>query len=469
MTNPENALATSALLLALASSSFAQQIPFSKAGTAQPPPPPDTVLATAAGPAPAAETNAVEQFFDGKIPDALAKGKFNVDVRLRIEDVAEEGVSTIKAPSYAPTIRTRLGYTTAPLYGFQGMVEGLNISDIGPEKNYNAAGLDGEAKKPVVADPLLTRLDQAWLGYSYEDYIKLKVGEQHLVLDNQRFIGDVDWRQNWQTYDAAGVGSEPITNLYLYYAYVWDVHRPFGNEGGLAAANQDFQSKSHVINISYSGWKYGRFVGYTYLLGLTNGAGAGNSSATYGGYFAGAAPVSDSVSLDYRAEYAWQENYGQSTLRYQADYYNLELGASIKPVAFGAGYEDQSSGANTGKGGGRAAFITPLATFHGFDGWADAFLTTPSDGLRNLYGYAQVTLPWEMPLRFVYHKFDPDFGNGDYGQDFDAMLSKKFGKHWTATLEYAYYAGANAPAGDGGLPKPNISVEKYWAQLEFKF
>ena len=383
--NPKTSLTTGALILALAGPVSAQPIPFAKAGTAQPPP--DATGTPAANPTGA---NAFGDFFNGKIPDALAKGKFDVDARLRFEDVAEEGVSAIKAPSYAPTIRTRLGYTTAPLYGFQGMVEGLNISDIGPEKNYNAAGLDGEAKKPVVADPLLTRLDQAWLGYSYEDYIKLKVGEQHVVLDNQRFIGDVEWRQNWQTYDAAGVGSEPITNLNLYYAYLWDVHRPFGNEGGLAAANQDFQSKSHVINISYSGWKYGRFVGYAYLLGLTNGAGAGNSSATYGGYFAGAAPVSDSVSLDYRPIRVAREH-GQSALRYQADYYNLELGAGIKPVAFGAGYEDQTSGANTGKGGGRAAFITPLATFHGFDGWADAFLTTPSDGLRNLYGYAQVT------------------------------------------------------------------------------
>ena len=98
-----------------------------------------------------------------------------------------------------------------------------------------------------------------------------------------------------QTFDAVTVGSEPVKNLNLYYGYIWDVHRVFGDVDGLAAANTDFDSRSHLINISYSGWKYGRFVGYTYLLDLHNAAGDANSCATYGGYFAGQAPVTDKV------------------------------------------------------------------------------------------------------------------------------------------------------------------------------
>ncbi|MBU6411431.1 MAG: alginate export family protein, partial [Verrucomicrobia bacterium] len=390
-----------ALVLAATASVFAQPQPFMLPGTAQPPLPPSVT----AKPPPVISSNAVENFFNGKIPDAIAKGKFNLDVRLRYEQADEEGVAAITKDSYAPTIRTRFGYTTATLYGFQAMLEGANISVLGSEHIYNAAGSNGQGARPVVADPPLTRLDQAWLAYSYANWVSAKVGEQQINLDNQRFIGDVGWRQNMQTYDAVSAGSEPIKNLNLHYAYLWDVHRVFGNVSGLPAANTDFDSRSHLMNVSYSGWKCGWFVGYAYLLDLHNAvAGDPNSCATYGGYFAGQAKVSDKVSVDYRAEFAWQTDYADSTLRYGTEYYNLEGGVSVKPFAFGDGFEDLGSGANTGAGGGRASFRTPLATLHAFNGWDDVFLTTPANGLRDMYGYAQVTLPAvQVPLRFVYH------------------------------------------------------------------
>lgn len=457
-------LTSGAFMLAAIAPAFAQQQTFMQAGTAQPPLPPKP---PAIKPAVTASTNVIEGFFNGKIPAALADGKLNVNVRARYEQADEEGVKTITKDSYAPTIRTRVGYTTAPLYGFQAMVEGVNVSAIGPEHNYNAAGSNGQGARPVVADPPLTRVDQAWVAYSYQKWISAKAGQQQINLDNQRFVGDVGWRQNMQTYDAVTVGSEPVKDLNLYYGYVWDVHRVFGDVSGLPAANTDFDSSSHLINLSYSGWKYGRFVGYTYLLDLKNAGGAANSCATYGGYFAGQAGVSSSVAVDYRAEFAWQTQYGDSTLDYGADYYNLEAGVSVKPFAFGGGYEDLGSGANTGVGGGRASFRTPLATLHAFNGWDDIFLTTPTDGLCDLYGYAQITLPAQIPVRFVYHKYDADYGGGDYGQEFDLVGSRKFGKYWTVLLKYAYYQGQDTPS--PSLTAANVDVQKFWAQVEFNF
>jgi hypothetical protein len=347
------------------------------------------------------------------------------------------------------------------------MVEGVNVSAIGPEHNYNAAGSNGQDARPVVADPPMTRVDQAWVGYTYTNWISTKVGRQQINLDNQRFIGDVAWRQNMQTFDAARVGSEPLNNLELSYAYIWNVNRVFGNVDNLPAANTDFDSDSHVLNVSYSGWNYGRFVGYAYLLNLKNGAGAANSCATYGGYFAGNAPLSENMAVDYRAELAWQTDYGDSSLRYGTEYYNLESGLNIKPFAFGAGYEDLGSGANTTTAGGRAAFRTPLATLHAFNGWADVFLTTPANGLRDLYAYAQVTLPAQIPVRLVYHKYDADYSRGNYGQEFDIVASKNFGKHWAATLKYAYYQGQDAAS--PALTVANVDIQKFWAQVEFNF
>jgi hypothetical protein len=447
-----------------------QPLPFKEAGTSQPPP-----LAPKPAP-PAAEggtnevatsVNPVEQFLDGRIPDAIAKGKVNLDVRLRYEQVDEEGLAAITKNSYAPTIRTRLGYTTAPLYGFQGMLEGVNISAFGLEHKYNAAGANGQGDRPVVADPELTRVDQYWLGYTYTNYFSVKVGEQRIDLDNQRFVGEVAWRQNIQTFEAVTASSEPIEGLNLNYGYVWRVHRVYGNVAGLPPANTDFNSASHLINISYSGWQYGRFVGYTYLLDLENSAGNNNSCATYGGYFAGAAPIGENAAVDYRGEVAGQTDYGDSAFNYDALYFNLEAGGRFSRFAGGAGYEFLGSGVNSGPAGGRAGFRTPLATLHPFNGWADVFLTTPSAGLRDLYVYAQVTLPAEIPILFTYHKFDAASGTGDYGQEFDISVSKKLGKHWKALAKYAYYNGADAAP--PSLASANVDLQKFWVQLEFTF
>jgi Alginate export len=460
-----------------AGSVFAQPKPFMQAGTAQPPLvlPPPLPPTTAASEATSAGTNAVaapepgpiDSFFNHEVWNAIAKGTLDLSVRLRYEQVDEEGVPSITKNSYAPTIRTRFGYTTAPLYGFQGMLEGVNVTVLGPEHNYNAAGSNAQGDRPVVADPPLTRLNQAWLGYSYTNRISTRVGEQRIVLDNQRFIGDSDWRQNMQTFDAAEVASEPITNLDLYYAYVWDVHRVFGNVSGLPPANTDFESRSHLINVSYTPCPYARLVGYSYLLDLRNAAGNAFSSASYGGYLAGEALLTDRVAVEYRAEFAWETGYADSPLHYRTEYYNLELGASIAPVAFGAGYEVLGSGVNTGAAGGRASFQTPLATLHQFNGWDDVFLTTPVDGLRDLYGYAQVTLPIQIPIRLVYHKYYADFGGGDYGQEFDIVAVRKLGKHWAALLKYAYYQGQDVAA--PSLTVPNVDIQKFWAQMEFNF
>lgn len=452
-------VATGTLMLAAVASVYGQQKPFTLPGTGQPPGPPPkpaaapaaTTPATPTPAAPAEQPSAVEKFFNTDIPDVFAKGKFNFNARLRYEFVDQDNFAE---DSNAPTIRTRFGFTTAPLYGFQGMIEGENITAIGSDNNYNAAGSNGQGTRPVVADPETTELNQAWLGYSYTNLVSAKVGRQRIALDNHRFVGDVGWRQNMQTFDAATVTGKPVKDLSLLYSYVWDVRRVFGDVPGLPAANTDFKSSSHLINASYGAWKYGTFTGYSYLLDLENDAGFANSTATYGASFAGSAPVSETVNLNYRAEFAWQSDYADSPVDYEAEYLNLEAGAFLKPVAFGAGYELLGSDNNQG-------FRTPLATLHAFNGWNDVFLATPALGLQDFYGYVQVNLPWKLPLRFVYHKYESDAGNADYGQEFNAQLTRSFGKNWSALLKYGFYDGEDAPYA--------FEQHKFWAQVEFNF
>ncbi len=215
---------------------------------------------------------------------------------------------------------------------------------------------------------------------------------------------------------------------------------------------------------------YGRFTGYAYLLDLNNATGAAanvNSCATYGGSFAGGTALCDRVSIDYRAEFAWQNQYADSPLRYSASYYNLEAGANVKPFAFGAGYEYLGSGANSGAGGGRVGFKTPLFSPHGFNGYAETFVNHPANGLRDLYGYAQVTLPWQIPVRAVYHKFDAAFDSGNYGQEVDLVATRKFAKNWNVLVEFADYLGEDAAA--PVFTSREVNVQKFWAALEFNY
>jgi len=441
--------------------------PFTQGGTGEPPPPPPAQAAANSAAAATAPTNPFDRFLDTTVPDLLREGKLNLDVRLRYEEVGEDNQTPFTRNSYAPTVRTRFGYTTPTFYGFQAMAEGVNVSVIGPEQNYNAAGSNGERNRPPVADPPLTRLDQGWLAYQYTNWVSAKVSEQQINLDNRRFIGDAAWRQNMQTYDAAAVGSEPVEDLDLYYAYVWNVHRVFGNVSGLPPANRDFDSSSHLLHASFSGLKYGQLAAYSYLLDLHNAAGDLNSSATYGSHFAGATPIQDNVSVNYRAEVAWQTDYADNPQRYGAPYYNLEAGANIHPVAFGAGYEVLGSGHNEGPGRGYASFQTPLASPHPFSGWADVFTTTPPDGLRDVYAYMQVTLPARIPVRFVYHKYDADHDSADYGQEFNLLVTRKFGKHWSGLVEYAYYLGQDAAP--PSVTARDVTIQKFWAAVEFNY
>jgi hypothetical protein len=471
--NKHALLTASSLVLAVTASVYGQEKPHTQPGLAQPPAPPPAPKGAEAKPAAPIEGNAFENVFNAKLPEAIAKGKFNLNARLRYEYVdQDDGVDStvmgdkITDSSHAITIRTRFGYTSAPLYGFQGMIEAEDIRVIGPKVNFNAAGTSGEPEKPIVADPPTTELNQAWLSYTYTNWVTLKGGRQRISLDNQRFVGEVNWRQNQQTFDAVTVTGTPIKDLTLYYGYVWDVHRVFGNVAGLALANKDFQSQSHLINVSYSGCPYGRFVGYAYLLDLQNEAGNTQSCVTYGGYFAGNAPINDIVSLGYRAEGAFQSDYADSAQEYQAEYYNVELGATVKWFSVGGGYEVLGTDSN-GAGAGGVGFRTPLSTLHAFNGWADVFLNTPGRGLRDAYGFAQVVLPAQIPLRVIYHKFDADSGGADFGQEVDVQISKKFGKYWTALLKYAYYDGKDAAP--GALSFPDVTLHKFWAQVEFNF
>ncbi len=401
-------------------------------------------------------TCAAANFLEGKIPDAIAKGKFSLNVRARYENADQEGGTP---SAHAETIRTRFGYTTAPLYGFQAMIEAENVT--AANKDTYAAGPGSPVARDIIADPTGTEINQVWLGYSYNDTnfsAAIKGGRQMIILDNARFVGNVGWRQNAQTFDAAGFKLSPLKNLDLSYNYLWKVHRIYGDDSSLAATTSDFRSASHLLNAAYTIAPLAKIVGYSYLLDLKNerGGNASNSSATYGGFLTGTWTFDEAAkgTLGYRGEFAWQTDYADNPADYETEYYLGELKATYDRFNVSVGYE--VLGADNGQG-----FRTPLATLHAFNGWADVFSATPANGLRDFYASAGVNLPGQIPISFVYHKFDSDRGGADYGQEYDIVASRKFGKNWTVLAKYAKYDGRVAPY--------SFDKQVFWGEIEFNF
>lgn len=395
-------------------------------------------------PAPAPASPEEAHFVDS-ITEAFSKGKISFDTRLRWEYAEQDG----RTHSDAVTIRPRLGFTTAPVWGLQAMAEFEGVYPLGNEDNYNQAGLNpGAANKVVVADPEISELNQAWGSFTRWD-TTVKGGRQQLVLDNSRWIGDVIWRQNMQTFDAATVRSKALDDFEFLYSYLWQINRVLGDDHpqGRWTAN------SHVANVAYTGCQYGKAVGYAYLLDFNNSPTIAPTQ-TYGLSFGGERKICDPWSVNYRAEFAWQSDYGRNNVSYSAPYYDIEAGATYKRFSAGGGYEV------LGSDDGKAAVQTPLATAHKFNGWADLFLTTPPDGLRDAFVYAGVKLPGNIPVRVLYHKYWPDSGDREFGQEVDAIASYKFAKYFTALVKYAWYDGQDGPFPD---------KEVFWMELNFHY
>ena len=376
-------------------------------------------------------------------PAAPEAARISLNLRLRYENVEQTALRNADAL----TLRTRLGFSPAPWQGWTALAEFENVAPLDGDR-YSQAGLNpGGAGRAVVADPEGTEINQAWVAYTTKA-ATLTAGRQRLVLDNARFIGDVGWRQNQQTFDACTLQDKSLPKTTLTYAWLERINRVFGDRHSQGY----WRSNSHLLNANYQGFAAGTLTVYAYLLDF-RGAGAAQSNDTYGASFAGARPLNPAWKLTYRLAVATQADAGHSPLNYSANYRELEVGVSAKSGALAVGQELLGSGHNVG-------FKTPLATLHAFNGWADLFLATPAAGLRDTFVRASAALPAGANAVASYHWYATDQAAADPGREFDAQLTRKFGARVTGTLKYANFRRDAAAY-------PN--VQKIWIQAEFSY
>ncbi|MBI5611959.1 MAG: alginate export family protein [Gammaproteobacteria bacterium] len=391
------------------------------------------------------------------LADALTGGKVSANLRYRYEWVDQEGVAE---KAGASTMRTVLGYTTGDYHGFGGFVQFEDVHVVGNER-YNST-INGLTQYPVVADPADTEVNQAYLSFKGIPGTTFKYGRQAIIYDNHRFIGNVGWRQNEQTYDAFSLVNSSLPSTVISFAHVDNANRIFSEKHPTLS---DVEMNGELLNVAYKGLKAGALVGYGYFLDYEPGQPfpITASNKTLGVRFDGGYPLGGTKLL-YTAEYAKQSDYKDGASTVDADYGYAMLGVDLGGVQIKFNYELLS-------GDGVYGFATPLATLHAFNGWADKFLTTPKDGIKD--AYISVGGAWlGVNLLAIYHDYSSDNLGYRYGSEWNALASKKLDKNLTLTAKYAAYNGDPNSPNQTRNPAPAAlarDIDKVWLQADWQF
>lgn len=387
---------------------------------------------------------------------ALSQTKPLVDIRLRYEEVEQRGFVD---NAHAETLRARLGAETGKFLDTSVLVEGEAMIPL--DRDYrpdNAAA--SYTRFPIVADPENYVLNRVSVTNTSLPDTSVTIGRQRINLDDQRFVGSSNWRQNEATFDAIRVINRSVANLTVDLTFLDRVHRVYGVD----SPQGTYKGNSYLGNIAYQ-LPVGKLTAFAYLLdfdAITGLTGAldprRGSTSTYGGRFAGGRHVGV-ATIGYVASYAWQESRDDNPLKFSNDYYLGELSVTVKGVKLAGGEEVM-------QGNGTVGFATPLATLHPFEGWADKFLTTPANGIKDAYG----SLGWtgshllrldSLAATAVYHSFEAERGHVSYGSEWDFVVTGKW-RRYAALLKYANYTADTAtPAAIAR------NTSKLWAQLEY--
>lgn len=367
-----------------------------------------------------------------------------LESRLRHEAVDQSGFTNTAS---ALTLRTRLGFETAPWNGVRFLIEGENVVALGDEYNSTT---NGKVTFPVVSDPETTELNRlqiAWTG----DKAAAVVGRQRIILGSARFVGNVGFRQNEQTFDAVRLDFKPRPELTVTYAYVDRVQRIFGDDH----PQGDWRSDSHLAQTDWKpSW------GHVNLHGewLDFADAPAQSSATLGVGLRMERPLSSNgLKGSVEAAYARQTDYGGNPAAFDLDYAALTLGLRQKDAWASVGLERLD-------GNGRRGFATPLATLHAFQGWADVFLATPAAGVQDLNAKVGATLrPEGLPpvrLAAAVHRFTVPDGGDAYGTELDLLASAPLTPKLTFETKLAWFEGDRPGYGDR---------TKIWISLEYRY
>ena len=397
------------------------------------------LLLTGGEAAVADSSNAFTQLFDN------AKNiDIDLDFRYRLEQVDED--KDLKE-ALASTLRSRLTLKLPPIAGWTLTAGVDDVSS--PFSDKFDSYRNRETRYSVVADPDGTDINLLFLDHSWGKSV-ISAGRQRLAHGDSRFVSGAAFRQNEQTFDAFTYKRDGgADGLSIEYNFAWRVLRVYGGDGPNLGPTDEFEGDAHFLHVKKGGWS-----AWAHALDFDDD-GKGVSIATFGGQIA---PKLGKLELELAA--AYQRDYGNNPRDFKALHYRVgaayPLAGSLKAKL---GYEV------LGSDDGKAAFATPLAALHKFQGNADIFLATGSPaslplGIRDLnIGLMGKVGPFEA--KATWHDFSSDEGSTDYGREIDASISFAFNDNFNGELKYAKYMADNCDT-------CGVDTEKAWLTLYWK-
>lgn len=399
--------------------------------------------------------------------NAVKYGKPMTNFRLRYEHVDQDGKPK---DARAFTLRSLVGWQTTPFHGFSIGIQIINVAEL--DNRYDDRRL-GDPEKglsdyPVVVDPHETDINQLYLDWTGIKDTRIRIGRQQVNLDNVRFIGDIGFRQVMQVFDGYSLSNKSLPNTDIYLAHFERVKQ---------ISTRLQEGELEVVNVKHHLTPDEAITGYAYLSNFETpsmaktsvlGAGTDQSSKTLGLRIDGNRRIGETWRGLYTVEYARQSDYSEGDDRIDAHYGHIGAGISYRNWFARVDHERLSSN------DGEYAFQTPFGTNHLFQGWADHFLITPSQGIKDTFiTLGGKPLPW-LSLHAEYHiinahewfsKFGGGFGD-KYGKEIDLAATWSVSDQLLVKAEYANFWEADRIANPAGR---KADIEKFWLTAMYKF
>ncbi len=380
------------------------------------------------------------------LADAVTSGAPWLNLRYRFEQVDQGGPIR---NTQANTIRTRLGYATGQWRGLSLLLELENNTHIGQDQ-FND-GSDPVSDRAVIVDPDSTEVNQAALRVSAPQRTEIIAGRHRVVLDNERFFGDANFRQNQQTFDGVTLVNLALPRLEVHYDYLSGAQRSLGSDSTRGSFNTDI----NILHATFRALPALAASAYGYFVEVDDDPRL--SSRTIGARVTGEYLVLKNLRATYTAEVARQSDFGDNSASFALNYYRIEPGLTSGDASISIGVEVlESDGTN--------AVQTPFATLHKFQGFADVFTTTPTSGIEDrfvAFAYKKTRIAKLDSVRVwgAYHQFKAEQSNVRYGSEIDAAIAISFLHHYRVTAKYADYDARRFAT----------NTERFWLILELSF
>ena len=349
------------------------------------------------------------------------------DARLRYHTVDQDG---FEQSAEALSLRVKLGFELDIFENSTALIEFEGSENFIEDFNDT---INGQIDRPIISDPENYDINRLQFQTNITPNTRLTLGRQTIALDDWRFIGHWNFRQNEQSFDAVRIEAQIGPGL-LDAAYIGHVERQLGNDSPVG----EFDGDSFIVNYGII-TPAGRLTAFYYGLDLETGPDDNResnlSSATTGVRINGRYKWAD-WGLNWDASIAQQKDFADNPNDYSALYAAVKLGVEYRN--FDVSLKAEQLGSDNGQ-----AVQTPLGTLHRLNGISDQFLTTPDEGLRDLslsagYKLRNIGIFEDIRARATYHWFESDAGNNDFGEEINFALSGKW-KNIRFGLEYADY------------------------------